>query len=82
MFEDSKEFVDLPMKTSPGNVHVCVLQLTLKFHPPTPLLAMIINAYSSWSDRSQAGLTQFISHWFLEAGSDLDQWNPLDWTEQ
>ena len=39
-------------------------------------------AFNNWTNRSKEGMKEFISQWFEEAGSDIQEWTPVDWTSK
>lgn len=64
LYNDSKTFVDRPIRVDPADV---------------------LNAFNSTNltaNSTKDEVRAFVEQYFLEAGSELVQWTPPDWTDR
>ena len=90
VFDDSKQFVDMPLNADPGwfspNINT-ILSDTFSLRDYINLLQIspadeVLMAFNNWTNRSKEGMKEFVSRWFEEAGSDIEEWTPVDWTSR
>ena len=76
----------------PVGSHQASTPLIRQFFPPFFLLKWsfaansiaeeVLMEFNNWTNRSKEGMKEFVSQWFEEAGSDIQEWTPTDWTSR